>query len=213
MDTATETRAEPEEDATLVIPAPAMAGLEGIIPWRRVRDIIQQEARWRSRAEAEQDLTVHQLVGVCVLQDDSGRLLSFRRNRSNRPWLDRTVAIMVGGHVEPQDARGENARDAIRAATIREMAEETNATPKILPECPEAVVIDRESEQRAQHIAVVFKIPVANGKDDATEDAEFDGTARRLTPRDVAQEREQMDPWSRIIATQWLAGTPKRQGA
>lgn len=78
------------------------------------------------RKYAEKNPAYRHIIPYCLVLDDKGKILTYKREKGNEPRLEGQWSIGVGGHVHPEDGKG---YDAILKARDRECVEELGITP------------------------------------------------------------------------------------
>ncbi|MCI0524194.1 MAG: NUDIX domain-containing protein, partial [Acidobacteria bacterium] len=105
-------------------------------------DAVDDFGSFVERSYAEKSLTLRQVV-ACAVVRNHGSLLCLRRTRkTNRPSLRLRHTVMLGGHVDEQDASG---LGGLRNCIRRELYEELGITLHREPELI-GVVADPETQ-------------------------------------------------------------------
>lgn len=109
------------------------------------------------RPEAEQDFTRKQLIPYALLFDETGRVLTYRRQGSEGRLAGRFSAG-IGGHINEGDA-GKTLLARLGSGLRREMREETGITPGNVQLL--GMINEDESEVGQCHIGIVFRVETA----------------------------------------------------
>ena len=174
---------------------------------------VQNHGEFRPRPELEEDPEYLQVIVQGIVTNGDGVLALFRRSREQ--GADRfvetrhnaKVALSVGGHVEPVEARAD---DVLRSALHRELLEEILCDPPvdILQVTPLGLVCNAAPDAplfHRVHIGFVSLVPVSGTVRLPEGSDEFDhleftapDRLRELLPR--------MEGWGQILATALLEG-------
>lgn len=163
---------------------------------------IREHASWVARECAENDTTLRQLV-ACAVVTRGHRVLCVRRSKkTNRPALRLRYSLMIGGHVDENDA---DAPDMLDHCVRRELREEFGLEPLAKPRLL-GLVVDAEHSVGVQHVGVVYAVMIDENTDAAQQggDDEFVyGSRRRIVDpvawSDVLALANRLDPWSLLF--------------
>ena len=159
---------------------------------------VEGSMRWMERPEAESSLDMVQPIPCAVIVDSEGRLCVFER-----PVQARRVgrlSLIVGGHVEAEDAR-DTLQATLSACLDRELAEEIDIpaepSPRLL-----GVAFDRRSIADSRHVGYIYVKEADRVTVKPTR--EFDLGPNALTGRFAVQgwlekNARHFDAWSYII--------------
>jgi predicted NUDIX family phosphoesterase len=78
------------------------------------------------RKYAEHNPAYRHIIPYCLILDDKGKILTYKRKKGNEPRLEGQWSIGIGGHMHPEDGKGYS---AIERARDRECIEELGITP------------------------------------------------------------------------------------
>lgn len=109
------------------------------------------------RPEAEQDFTRKQLIPYALLFDETGHVLTYRRQGSEGRLAGRFSAG-IGGHVNENDA-GETLLARLACGLRREIREEVGIAPSNVQLL--GMINEDESEVGQCHIGIVFRVETA----------------------------------------------------
>lgn len=190
-------------DETLVAQAETFTTGQVWTPWREAGPILER-ARWLTREAAEATNLYRQLISCAVIRTPDGRVATFRRTTSEDPTMSGRTSVVIGGHVEDADRHADPDIQAIlRAAALREMAEELEEAPAFLGP-PIAIVTDSGTPKSRRHAAVIHEARTGRRTRSQVRD-EFDiagetnGAAETLSA--LRQRTLELDPWTRTIVS------------
>ena len=201
----------PHEEKVLVVPASlwrelgAFRGFVAGDPERWLHRLLETgEARFLSRALAEEDPTHLQLIPYVILKHDG---LVFRYTRgggAGEARLRTRGSIGVGGHVDESDALP-NAREgeitprvAFERAIWRELAEEVALDlPAAAPVCV-GFLFDDSTPVGRVHLGIVHMVELATPQARAREEHLTD--ARLVPLAQLQHEWSTLETWSQLCA-------------
>lgn len=169
---------------------------------RGALEIVRGGGKFYPRRWAEQTEKVRQVI-PCAIVRNGARILRLRRAKNGRADLRLRHTLLFGGHVDSEDAGGEDG-DILRRCAARELREELGLRGDLRPN-PIGVVADTASASGRRHFGVVFECRIA---EDAVavprecDNAEFVNGARdNVYPLSAADEfdGETFDPWSLLL--------------
>ena len=186
-------------------------GSSGNIVWLNVGpadDLVEQHMEWMDRPAAEASVDMMQPIPCAVLVDGRGRCCVFERPPAARR-VGR-LSLVVGGHIEEQDAR-ETFSATVAACLTRELAEEVELRDESPARFVGAVFDDR-SIADSRHIGYIHVVTVSEAVPRAIR--EFDMSASALTGRFIdgswlERNARHFDPWSYAIILQRSAILPE----
>ena len=196
-----------EADRVLTYPRKLLgrAGNSGRMAWygagpdsRRV----EKEWSWTERSLAETSDDLVQPIPCTVIVDGAGRLCTLQHAAKDSGLG--SLSLMVGGHVDEEDARG-SLEATLVACLVRELAEEVTLPAEPEPR-PLGVAVDGRSAALSRHVGYIYvrdaeKIsPKTFGRDQG----EFDLSGPSLTGEFATgawldKSVDLFDPWSQVI--------------
>ena len=175
-------------------------------------EAIADSGRYTDRAFAEDSREIKQVV-ACALVHHGNRLLCLRRaKRSNRASLRMKLTLLVGGHVDQQDALGPG---TLERCASRELAEELGVQLGPSQLKPFGVVTDPTlSSAGWLHVGVVFLAEIDSShislgsRHDTSEFvyAKRPQVVKLIDASEVASSVAQLDAWSYLVASSEALG-------
>ncbi|MGE9289677.1 MAG: hypothetical protein ACQKBT_01725 [Puniceicoccales bacterium] len=116
-----------------------------------------EKTHWGERSALEEDPRFLQLIPYALLTGPEGTVWAYRRTGGD-PRLAQRRSVGVGGHVDEVDKR-QSLLETARAALQRELSEELENPPAVIPELPLGWINEQESAIGRVHIGLVWQIP------------------------------------------------------
>lgn len=150
-----------------------------------------EAGEFRPRAEAEEDESWRQIIPYAVLEHGGEVLLVERLKAGSEVRLHEKLSIGLGGHINPVDGEGGEARDLIEAALARELREELHVGGFFA----EAVGLIHRSETPVErvHTGVLYRVKSA-APVRVRETAKLAG--RMVAPAELEGLSERLEGWS-----------------
>jgi len=167
--------------------------------------------RFLERPEAEQSLTVQQVVPYAVLQDSQDRyFFAQRRADLKRKELRGRYTILVGGHAEEKDWEPGAPDNVFEACLRRELEEELIGT-SILGLERLGIVNDPRTPVGTHHLGIVYRVKVG-GRTKIRRQASDQEFGREsvswVEPDQIRESVANLDPWSQLIAESLFGAKP-----
>lgn len=171
----------------------------------RVLDSIVNNGELVDRNIAEQDHSRRQIV-ACAIVHSERRVLCIRRAlNAGRPQLRLRYTVLIGGHVDDQDAQQP---EQLPHCVARELAEEVGLEVAA-PGCPLGVLTDPSNLTGSLHLGVVFAIKAKETMVELqashdTQEFVHAGKPRKVAFTQVSEMRRlipKLDPWSRLVSS------------
>ena len=173
--------------------------------WSSIREVLARgdALTFEQRRVAEERDDIRQLVVYAVLQDQAGRLLTYRRGQySSAPALIRGARCLgFGGHVLQEDATNLFGVDdgGVMHAAYREIAEELDGVLAKRLELV-GVICDESSPEGVRHLGVVVEgelphdfVEGRSSRERAVNDL------RLLSPKESWQRFHEFEFWSQLV--------------
>ena len=164
---------------------------------------IREAGAFVERQAAERDFSLRQIIACGVVRNE-GQVLCLRRSRkSDRSVLRLRYTLMIGGHVDQEDAGG---TDVLAHCVKRELAEELGLTIPVDPPLL-GVVADPLTAVGTLHLGIVFDTGMETASIEVTsrhDTSEFVDSGKRkhlefMDATEVARIRASLDPWSSLF--------------
>lgn len=165
--------------------------------WRGVREqgiepiisVVEAEASFRPRGEAEEDPSWKQVIPYVVLRDGA-RIFLMRRSRAGGdPRLHERYSIGVGGHVNPEDGD-------LQGGLLREWQEEIDAA--FVPQFRLLGLLNDDTDPvGAVHLGVVYEADAAGRPVAVRETHKLAGEFATLDGVRAVVDR--METWSQLV--------------
>ncbi len=197
------------QQQVLCLPRDCIDDRERFTPWDSadwLLDAAESGMTWLPRWEAEMSADfVQPIPCALVLGTDSGFHV-FRRVKGGRLDLSDRLTLVVGGHIEPD--LGVNDFSGLVTNTLRREIDEELDVTLHRPVNPVGVVIDYASPASSRHIGIVHEVVAESSvKPLATEEfaprSKYAG--RKCEPGEINSLRSNLDPWSSIIFSAYVA--------
>lgn len=166
--------------------------------------------RFVRRSVAETDETVRQLVAYCLVQNDRGLWLHYRRPlKGGDSRLRGNASIGVGGHVEECDTVGAvSSLEAVAVAAGRELGEELGLTGTDIDIAIKHVGYLQHADTPVArvHLGCIFIVHVNSDNVNFSADLE---EPQWLTTGKLLETLSEQEYWSQVM-TRWLVGAEHR---
>ena len=196
------------QQQVLCLPRGAIENHVGFTPWDSSDWLFQAAAdnmTWLPRDMAEVSSDFVQPIPCALVVGPKQSYRVFQRIESGRPDLASRISMIIGGHIDWVTGN-QGFGELVAATLLREIGEELDAeSPKSTK--PIGLVIDGETLESSRHIGIVHEV-------------EFEGLVRPIAPEEFSsrstyaglprstaqlmQLRDQLDPWSTIIVSEYL---------
>lgn len=168
------------------------------------------------RASAESNDEFKQLISYILLEDEFGRVLSYRRGAysSSARFLKGSYCIGFGGHVEDQDVQSlfGYRNGGVVACAVREIAEELGGLVVQGLEMV-GVINDDSSLNGLHHFAFVFRGRLPRGFDASRQPHELGVSALQLlTPAEMWDKFHRFEFWSQLLIRRFFPKPPNFSG-
>lgn len=171
----------------------------------RVLDAIARNGELVDRTVAERDISRRQIIACAVIYSQRRVLCLRRALNAGRPQLRLRYTVLLGGHVDDQDAQHP---DQLTHCVARELAEEVGLEAAASGR-PLGVVADPSNLTGSLHLGIVYAIEVkdANVELKACNDTQefvHAGKRRKVAFADVEEMRRlvsKLDPWSKLVSS------------
>jgi predicted NUDIX family phosphoesterase len=168
-----------------------------------VMEVIRKAGTFVERHAAERDYSLKQIIACGIVRTED-RVLCLRRSRkSDRAALRLKFTMMIGGHVDQEDAGG---AAVLSHCVKRELAEELGLTIPVDPPLL-GVVADPLTASGTLHLGIVFDAELVAESIEVTsrhDTSEFVDAGKRqhlafMDETAVARVRAKLDPWSSLF--------------
>ena len=163
---------------------------------------IEKAWRWTERPAAETALDLVQPIPCAVIVDGVGRCCVLERPEETSEIGK--LSLVVGGHVEEEDAR-DSLEATLMACLVREMAEEVSLPPEPKPR-PVGIVLNTRTIAGSRHVGYIYLKDAerVNPQTHPKTPREFDLSGDALTGVFATGEWldrniRQFDPWSYTV--------------
>jgi predicted NUDIX family phosphoesterase len=153
------------------------------------------------RAEAEEDLSLKQLIPYVVVTSGE-KILHYRRGTgSGESRLLKKGSVGIGGHINDGDGLGEAFDSAAyQRALMRELQEELSLGSAFI-ERPLALLNDDTNPVGAVHLGIVHQCHLAEPEVTANEEAIAE--LGFLSREELAERNDQLESWSQLVLEGW----------
>jgi predicted NUDIX family phosphoesterase len=158
-------------------------------------DQIPQGSVFAPRPQLEEDPAFVQLIAYAILRHSDGSVWAYQRTGGDGRLKGRK-SVGVGGHVDEADHQACIVASA-RAALIRELDEELQVPPPMVPEQPLGWINEQASEVGRVHIGLVWDIPWPDGSDPLPAHGEALASIGFLPAADITQ-KNGFELWSEL---------------
>ena len=154
-----------------------------------------------SRAEAEEDPTLKQLIPYVVVTYETNLLHYRRGSGSGETRLLKKGSVGIGGHINDGDGLGE-AFDAAayQRAMMRELQEELSISGSFV-ERPLALINDDSNPEGAVHLGVVHQCRLFSPEVSANEKSIAELGFMSL--EELSLQHDQLETWSQLVIKGW----------
>jgi predicted NUDIX family phosphoesterase len=175
--------------------------------WRRIAGVIATQGNYVQRAAAERNGGLKQIVACGILRNQNRVLCLRRSKKSDRESLRLAYTLLIGGHVDREDAAS---ADPLMHCLMREVEEELGALVIQDQLSAFGVAVDPVlSSAGWLHLGIVYIINVdfseirMSSKLDKTEFTHArDTTNESLVEVDEVKKRlSSLDPWSGLVVS------------
>lgn len=178
-------------------------------PWESAGLLLKaatSQMTWMPRPEAETSLDYMQPIPCALVFEKPEGYFVFRRVKEGRSDLRNRISLVVGGHID-WEAEERDFSELVSSTLRREIAEELG-TERITSITPIGLALDKRSVESSRHIAIVHEVSVEHTvRPIATEEFSTSSryVGRLLSASQLRKRRWDMDPWSSIVFTDYVA--------
>ncbi len=186
-------------ERVLVFPRELADGFNGVRAfdealWRR----LMETAFFLPRKEAEESKTYKQLIPYCLIFDQDGKLLSYRRtSKGKETRLHAKYSVGVGGHINPEDEVVEEA--LVYRAICRELREEVGLLVEPGRLSFLGFVNDDDNPVGFVHFGLVVVLEISPEEEARLQFETTFAEARFLSLKEVWERREHYETWSSLV--------------
>lgn len=185
-----------DEVGELVLGLPRVR-IIGSTPWRGIRsrgvmpylELIEHEAEYRPRDEAEQDPSWKQIIPYLLLRDGARLFLMQRTSAGADQRLHDRWSLGIGGHLNPDDG---GVHEGLRREFHEEMAAAWDPEPRLL-----GLLNDDDALVGQVHLGVVFEADAAGRPLAVRETHKLRGEF--VAAEEVRRVYEHMETWSQLL--------------
>jgi predicted NUDIX family phosphoesterase len=158
-------------------------------------EALLRQARFIDRPLAEDDPTLKQIIPYSLLCSGE-RIFRYQRTRAgSEKRLHGLYSVGVGGHINPVDA-DQTGMDIVRAAALREIAEEFVCRPSLPAGLPGLINDDSNPVGRV-HLGVVFRYELLDESISPNEPENF-ADFGLASATELSSTLDQYETWSQI---------------
>lgn len=186
-------------EQVMVVPREMLeARLEGAVFSRQnidsILDFIQGKHFFVPRESAEYDPTLKQIIPYVVIRQAERCFVMKRLARQTEVRLHHLLSLGVGGHINPEENRGEYG-SVLEAGLYRELHEEVYVEEILSLDCV-GVLNETTGGVSDYHTGIVYLLE-ARGEVRVVETEKLEGSW--MTCRQVLEELDRMETWSQLV--------------
>lgn len=198
-----------DEREILVFPRSSLPTLAPFVPWELAESLfvsIERRMYWKPRHEAELSTELFQPIPCAIVRNTLGEYCVLRRIREGREDLSSKVSLVVGGHVDR--CQPEHSLSSILLETLKRELKEELGVSQLTDIRPIGMVLDHSSITASRHVGFLYEVVVSERfRPQATEEFSTDSILNRrlFAASELSKFREEFDPWSFIIFTEYVS--------
>lgn len=198
-----------DEREILVFPRSSLPTLAPFVRWEHAGSMlasIEKRMYWMPRHEAELSITLFQPIPCAIVRNTVGEYCVLRRIKEGREDLSSKVSLVVGGHVDKCEQ--EKSLSSILLATLKREVQEELGVNRLTDVRPIGMVLDHSSITASRHVGFLYEAVISEKfRPQAKEEFSTDSILNRrlFAASELSKFREELDPWSSIIFTEYIS--------
>lgn len=148
------------------------------------------------RGELEEDPSRKQLIPYCVMTNGADVFVLRRKNAQTEARLHDKLSFGVGGHINPEDARKNDAEDVIQGGMLQELHEELNVEANVTPSYVGTLNDDSNAVGRV-HLGLVYMCETPRDAVSVRETEKMAG--EWYSPDELDAVADRLETWSQLL--------------